>query len=58
MNIYRKRGYVKWTDEDGVKHKVREEEYEAVEKLTEKNPERDQEESDELLHESEDNGFV
>lgn len=29
MKVEVKRGYVKWTDENGVKHKVRESEYVA-----------------------------
>ena len=27
MNYVRKRGYVKWTDQNGTKHKVREEDF-------------------------------
>ena len=28
-----KRGYVKWTDENGKRHKVKKEEYEAMDEL-------------------------
>lgn len=39
MKTYKKRGYVKWTDEDGVFHKVRENEYEGVEEIVEEDME-------------------
>ena len=42
IDVVKKRGYYKWTDEDGVKHKVHESEYEAVDdivKQTEELPE-------------------
>lgn len=52
MNTYRKRGYVKWRDEDGKLHKIRENEYEAVEEIV------SEEDVDGIMEESTDNGFV
>lgn len=43
MKIEVKRGYVKWTDENGIRHKVLEEEYEAVKEINE--PEIDDQEA-------------
>ena len=37
--VERKRGYVKWTDENGVRHKVAEAEYDAMVELNEELPE-------------------
>ena len=51
MDIYKKRGYVKWRDEDGKLHKVKEEEYETVHELVE-------EADDSMLPESEDSRFL
>ena len=45
-----KRGYYKWTDDDGVKHKVLKEEYEAMNVLV---VDGDEEYSEEELSESE-----
>lgn len=43
--IETKRGYVKWTDENGERHKVLESEYKALEEILEK-PDTSSDESD------------